>query len=117
MLKEVMALAKLQHSHKRTSYIAQYFLAQEFPVPDPSDANPVADFLVIRLELCKGGTLQGELEAYREKGEGMPIEDVRKYLAQMAEAFSFMADEEIVSSGFQTRQPMPEPSQRRLPAG
>ena len=91
---EVETLAKLQHGH----YIARYFLAQEFS--EPSVAKPVADFLVIRLELCKGGTLQSELEVFQEKEEGMPIEIVRKYLAQMAEAFSFMAEKKIVHRDF-----------------
>jgi serine/threonine protein kinase len=91
---EVETLAKLQHGH----YIARYFLAQEFP--EPSVAKPVADFLVIRLELCKGGTLQSELEVFQEKEEDMPIEIVRKYLAQIAEAFSFMAEKKIVHRDF-----------------
>ena len=91
MLKEVEILAGLQHGH----YIARYFDSQEFPKP-PEVGEPAkpADFLIIRLELCKGGTLQSELEACRRPGRGMPIEDVRKYLAQMAEAFSFMADKD-----------------------
>jgi NIMA (never in mitosis gene a)-related kinase len=94
MLIEVRTLAKLQHG----PYIARYFDAVEFP--RPSKKKPIADFLIIRLELCKGGTLEEELESYRRKGERMPIAIVRKFLAQIAEAFRFMAEKKIVHRDF-----------------
>jgi len=91
MRKEVETLAKLQHGH----YIARYFDAQE--VSNTSVGTHTADFLIIRLELCKGGTLQNELKKF---ADGMPVELVRKLFTQMTEAFSFMADKRIVHRDF-----------------
>jgi len=57
MLAEVVTLAKLPHGH----HIARYFHAQEFPRASADEPN-IADFLVIRLELCKGGTIRQLLD-------------------------------------------------------
>jgi serine/threonine protein kinase len=96
MLAEVVTLAKLQHGH----HIARYFHAQEFPRASADEPN-IADFLVIRLELCKGGTIRQLLDDCRRRdGNGIPIELVRRYLAQLAEAFSFMEDRNIVHRDF-----------------
>ena len=94
MIEEVKTLAKLHHGH----YIARYFDAKEYSAsPQTSSTFQMKDWLVIRLELCKGGTLQREL---RKQPNGFPKALVRKYLTQMAEAFQFMARKNFVHRDF-----------------
>ena len=94
MLQEVKTLAMLRHGH----YIARYFVAKE--VGGGSAGSNMTDWLLIQLELCTGGTLQSELAKCRThnggSGGGLPAADVRKYLAQLVEAFRFMAEKKIV---------------------
>jgi serine/threonine protein kinase len=96
MVQEVQTLAELRHG-----YIAQYFNAVELGGGDGATSRgSLKDWLLIQLELCTGGTLQRQLDECRTEnggsGGGLPIADVRTHLAQLAEAFTFLAEKEIV---------------------
>lgn len=93
MMQEVFTLAELQHA----PYIARYDDFKEVNgVLHAAASGDPKDWLVIKLELCTGGTLQSVLDNCRAQGRGLPTADVRKYFAQLVEAFNFMAEKKIV---------------------